>query len=183
MLGRWIREANASYESTKTWIQVLKTHDKKSVMSLNLSLGREEHSDRRVPQVHHAISWTHELQSQWGSPIPKKKKWRASKEKYAVLNLDFTFTHTCTYTYTYLQTYVHDYIHAHIHTHIQRGERIISCIYSKHTSTLLVRIYMGGIYVWALKIKNGQGNNKIIKTKTTNKALSDLLFTTTKIWK
>ena len=46
------------------------------------------------------------------SPI-SKENWKASKERYAVLNLDFTLTHTCTYTYTCLQTYLHDYTHTH----------------------------------------------------------------------
>lgn len=94
------------------------TKKKKSVMSLNFSLGREEHRDRRIPQVHFAISWTFKLQIQWGSPISKKRKWRANEERYAVLNLDFTFTHTCAHTYTYLQTYLHDYTHRDYFTYL-----------------------------------------------------------------
>ena len=43
--------------------------------------------------------------------------------------------------------------------------RNISYIYSKHRTTLLVRIYRGGKYVW--EYRTGKGNNKMVAIKST----------------
>lgn len=108
-------------------------------------------------------------------PYLKEKKMESKRRKICSFEPGL-------HIYTYMCTHI--YISANILTwlHTQRLFHIF--IQSIQFWILLVRIYMYRTYVWALQTKNGQDNNKIIKIKTTtNKALSDLFFTTTKIWK
>lgn len=125
MLGRWIREANASCENTKTWVQVPKIHDKKKKnLSWALISALAERNIETGESLKFILQSAEHLSFRFSEEALSQRKENGEQTKK-----DMQF-----WTWTsHLHIHVHTHIHICKHTYMTTHTETISHIYSKHT--------------------------------------------------